>query len=44
MNSQSPESSGSEQPLIGHLIELRNRLLRIVMSVLIIFIDRKSVV
>ena len=38
MNSQSPESSGSEQPLIGHLIELRNRLLRIVMSVLIIFI------
>ncbi|HIO12520.1 MAG TPA: twin-arginine translocase subunit TatC [Methylococcales bacterium] len=38
MNSQSPESGGSEQPLIGHLIELRNRLLRIVISILIIFI------
>ena len=38
MNFQSPESAGSEQPLIGHLIELRNRLLRIVISILIVFI------
>ena len=38
MNSHSSESAGSEQPLIGHLIELRNRLLRIVISILILFI------
>jgi len=38
MSSHNPESEGSEQPLIGHLIELRNRLLRIVISILIIFI------
>jgi len=32
------ENEAQEQPLISHLIELRNRLLRIVLSVLVVFL------
>lgn len=33
-----PSSANAEQPLMTHLIELRNRLLKIVLSVLVIFL------
>ena len=34
----------TEQSLMDHLIELRDRLLHMVLAIIIVFIDRKSVV
>ena len=34
----SPHEEGTEQPFISHLIELRNRLLRVVLCVLLVFL------
>ncbi|SMG66236.1 hypothetical protein BMETH_529_0 [methanotrophic bacterial endosymbiont of Bathymodiolus sp.] len=31
------ENEEQEQPLISHLVELRNRLLKVVLSVLLVF-------
>ena len=36
--SATPDTSGQEQPLVSHLIELRDRLLRMVVVVLVIFL------
>ncbi|MGR9052480.1 MAG: Sec-independent protein translocase subunit TatC, partial [Gammaproteobacteria bacterium] len=36
------EEEGEEQPFISHLIELRNRLLKVVLCVLIVFLGLAS--
>lgn len=38
MTTTNPEDPGLEQPFISHLVELRNRLLRIVLCVLLVFL------
>jgi sec-independent protein translocase protein TatC len=37
-DNQAPPDSGDEQPFISHLIELRDRLLRVVVAVILIFL------
>ncbi|MGR9099560.1 MAG: twin-arginine translocase subunit TatC [Gammaproteobacteria bacterium] len=38
MSANSPDELGAEQPFISHLIELRSRLLRVVLCVLLVFL------
>ncbi|MDA1343788.1 MAG: twin-arginine translocase subunit TatC, partial [Proteobacteria bacterium] len=42
MSSNNSEEDGVEQSFISHLIELRNRLLRIILCVLLVFLALTS--